>query len=157
MGENRGLPERSSFYVNWAQDFASFISPRRLRERSGRDVEAFLAQSGQRENIADWQLCQVGHALELLYEVFLPRYAPDNEVYGATVVRAMRHQATTKTITQGFQDRVIPGEVERRFPSLLEGINEVRRHHINENLVQKAVKEAAIRAGINKRVSVAIP
>ncbi|HNY71852.1 MAG TPA: integron integrase [Syntrophorhabdus sp.] len=29
----------------------------------------------------------------------------------------------------------------------------VRRHHINENLVQKAVKEAAGRAGINKRVS----
>jgi site-specific recombinase XerD len=29
----------------------------------------------------------------------------------------------------------------------------VRRHHINENLVQKAVKEAAVRAGINKKVS----
>ncbi|MBW2005397.1 MAG: tyrosine-type recombinase/integrase [Deltaproteobacteria bacterium] len=29
----------------------------------------------------------------------------------------------------------------------------VRRHHINENLVQKAVKEAALRAGINKKVS----
>ncbi|MDP2652406.1 MAG: integron integrase, partial [Candidatus Omnitrophota bacterium] len=29
----------------------------------------------------------------------------------------------------------------------------VRRHHINENLIQKAVKEAAARAGINKQVS----
>ena len=29
----------------------------------------------------------------------------------------------------------------------------VRRHHINENLVQKAVKEAAMRAEISKRVS----
>ncbi len=29
----------------------------------------------------------------------------------------------------------------------------VRRHHINENLVQKAVKEAAARAAINKQVS----
>ena len=29
----------------------------------------------------------------------------------------------------------------------------VRRHHINENLVQKAVKEAASRAGISKMVS----
>lgn len=85
--------------------------------------------------------------------MFLPRYAPDKEVYGAPFVRAMGHQATTKTSTQGFQDTVIPGEVERRFPSLLEAINKVRRHHINENLGQKAVKEAAMRAGINKRVS----
>jgi site-specific recombinase XerD len=29
----------------------------------------------------------------------------------------------------------------------------VRRHHINENLVQKAVREAAARAAINKKVS----
>lgn len=29
----------------------------------------------------------------------------------------------------------------------------VRRHHISENLIQKAVKEAADRAGINKRIS----
>ena len=29
----------------------------------------------------------------------------------------------------------------------------VRRHHINENLVQKAVKEATSRAGINRKVS----
>jgi len=29
----------------------------------------------------------------------------------------------------------------------------VRRHHINETLVQKAVKEAASLAGINKKVS----
>ena len=29
----------------------------------------------------------------------------------------------------------------------------MRRHHVNENLVQKAVKEAAARAGINKKIS----
>lgn len=29
----------------------------------------------------------------------------------------------------------------------------VRRHHINENLVQKAVKAAAVRAGINRKIS----
>ena len=28
----------------------------------------------------------------------------------------------------------------------------VRRHHINESLVQRAVKEATLRAGINKKV-----
>jgi integrase len=29
----------------------------------------------------------------------------------------------------------------------------VRRHHIHESLIQKAVKEASLRAGINKKVS----
>ncbi len=28
----------------------------------------------------------------------------------------------------------------------------VRRHHINESLIQKAVKESTLRAGINKKV-----
>lgn len=56
--ENRGRPERSSFYVKWAQDFAGFMPRRRLREGPARDLEAFPAQSGQREGIADWQLRQ---------------------------------------------------------------------------------------------------
>ncbi len=30
---------------------------------------------------------------------------------------------------------------------------EVRRHHVHESLVQKAVKQAALRAGISKKVS----
>ena len=66
---------------------------------------------------------------------------------------------------------MVPGEVERLFSPLVDALKTeircrhysirtetayldwVRRHHINENLVQKAVKEATSRAGINRKVS----
>ena len=38
--------------------------------------------------------------------------------------------------------------IEPRRPILIW----MRRHHINESLIQKAVKEATLRAGINKKV-----
>jgi len=76
--DNRVQPDRSPFYVKWAQAFVNFLPGKRLRDRSRQDIEAFLAD---------------------------PRSGS------------------------------------------------VRHHHINESLVQKAVKEATSRAGINKKVS----
>ena len=70
--ENRVSPDRSSFYVRWAQAYARFMPEKRLQNRSGKDIQAFPADLAQ---------------------------------------------------------------------------------HINENLVQKAVKEATSRAGINRKVS----
>jgi len=46
----------------------------------------------------------------------------------------------------------LPGKrLRERSRQDIEGT--VRRHHINETLVQKAIKEAASRAGINRKVS----
>jgi hypothetical protein len=81
--ENRVRPDHSSFYVNWARDFANFLPEKPLRDRSRKDIEAFWLT---------W------------------------------------------------------GSVDPRN-------GKVRRHHINENLIQKAVREAAARAAINKKVS----
>jgi hypothetical protein len=41
--ENRVRPDRSPFYVNWAKDFANFLPEKPLKERSRKDIEAFLA------------------------------------------------------------------------------------------------------------------
>ena len=75
--ENRVRPDRSPFYVNWAKDFANFLPEKPLRDRSRKDVEAFLANLGKRRGIADWQVRQAEHALRILYEIFLPGYAPE--------------------------------------------------------------------------------
>jgi hypothetical protein len=40
--ENRVRPDRSPFYVNWAKDFANFLPEKPLRDRSRKDIEAFL-------------------------------------------------------------------------------------------------------------------
>ena len=71
--ENRVRPDRSPFYVNWARDFANFLPEKPLKERSGKDIEAFLADLRKRRGIADWQVRQAEHALRILYEIFLPR------------------------------------------------------------------------------------
>ncbi len=54
--ENRVRPDRSPFYVNWAKDFANFLPENPLKDRSRKDIEAFLADLGKRRGIADWQV-----------------------------------------------------------------------------------------------------
>jgi site-specific recombinase XerC len=54
--ENRVRPDRSPFYVNWAKDFANFLPEKPLKDRSRKDIEAFLADLGKRRGIADWQV-----------------------------------------------------------------------------------------------------
>jgi len=73
--ENRVRPDHSPFYVNWAKDFANFLPEKSLRDRSRKDIEAFVAHLGKRRGVADWQARQAEHALRILYEIFLVRKA----------------------------------------------------------------------------------
>ena len=144
--ENRVSPDRSSFYVRWAQAFARFLPEKLLQDRSGKDIQAFLADLAQRQGVADWQVRQANHALKILYETFLPHFASEKTPHPSPNGR--------ETIAKRgeFRDSVRPGEVERGSLSVDPRSGKVRRHHINESLIQKAVKEATLRAGINKRV-----
>jgi hypothetical protein len=95
--EHRVPPDRSPFYVRWAKDFESFLQDKPLKDRSRKDIEAFLADLGRRRGIADWQVRQAEHALRIMYEMFLPRYAPERQT---TVAPAEKHpiqEATAKT------------------------------------------------------------
>ncbi|MDP3039246.1 MAG: tyrosine-type recombinase/integrase, partial [Deltaproteobacteria bacterium] len=56
--ENRVRPDRSPYYVIWAKDFANFLPEKPLKDRSRKDIEAFLADLGKRRGIADWQVRQ---------------------------------------------------------------------------------------------------
>jgi integron integrase len=126
--ENRVRPDRSPFYVNWARDFANFLPEKPLKERSGKDIEAFLADLRKRRGIGDWQVRQAEHALRILYEIFLPGYAPERHTRVAPAEKHPIQEATAKT--DGFRDRVIPGELERRFSDLVEAVKtEVRSRH----------------------------
>lgn len=113
--ENRVAPDRSRFYVKWAKEFTSFMPEKRLKARSGEDIKAFLADLARRQDIADWQVRQAEHALRILYEIFLPRYSPERDTSKEPAKNPPVEKATAKA--EGFRDRVIPGEVERRFLS----------------------------------------
>ncbi len=121
--ENRVSPDRSLFYVKWVQAFADFL-PERLQDRSGKDIKGFLAELRQRQGIADWQVNQAEHALKILYEMFLPHYASEK-----TLHLSPNGQETIYKKSE-FRDSVLPGEVERRFSSLVEALKtEIRTRH----------------------------
>jgi integrase len=99
-----------------------------LKERTGEDIEAFLADLRKRPGIADWQVRQAQHALKILYEIFLPGYAPERHPRAAPVEKRPVQKATAKT--DGFRDCVTPGEVERQFPDLVEAVKtKIRSRH----------------------------
>ncbi len=126
--ENRVRPDRAPFYVRWAKDFDGFLQDKPLKDRSRKDIETFLTDLGKRQGIADWQVRQAEHALKILYEIFLPRYAPERNTAVGSPGRHPPKEAIART--DGFRDRVIPGEVERQFPELIEAVKtEVRGRH----------------------------
>ncbi len=42
LEENRVRPDRSKFYVKWAQTFVDFFPGKKLRDRSADDIRSFL-------------------------------------------------------------------------------------------------------------------
>jgi integron integrase len=126
--ENRVPPDRSPFYVNWAKTFANFIPEKSLKERTRKDIEAFLADLAKRSGIADWRVRQAKQALRILYEKFLPDYVPEKHTRIASVGKHPVQKPVAKA--DGFRDRVIPGELERRFSDLVEAVKtKIRSRH----------------------------
>jgi integron integrase len=128
--ENRVGPDRSVFYVRWAQEFVRFEPGKRLRDRTRQDVEAFLADLRERPGVSDWRARQAEHALKILYEIFIPGYAPKGTTTPAQGSEKEIPTEETGPATIGLRDRVIPGEVERLFSPLLDAARkEIRSRH----------------------------
>ena len=108
-------PERSDFYVRWAQEFVAFQPARKLREPSSAEIQYFLKFLADQMGTADWQVKQAEYALRLLYEQFLPAHQPAGTA-GAS-------EATEKSY---FRDRVAPGEAERRQGVVLQQLRTVQ-------------------------------
>jgi hypothetical protein len=58
LEENRVRPERSDFYVKWAQTFVDFRPGKKLRDRSADDIRSFLEHLRDRPRIEEWQVQQ---------------------------------------------------------------------------------------------------
>lgn len=127
--ETRVNPGHSPYYVRWAQAFVRFIRGKHLRDRGKEDIEAFLADLGKRPGTAEWQVKQAEHALKILYEVFLPAYAPASAT-GEVDGRNHKKVESPGPRAATFRDRVLPGEVERRFAPLIDAMrSEIRSRH----------------------------
>ncbi|MBI4595954.1 MAG: phage integrase N-terminal SAM-like domain-containing protein [Candidatus Tectomicrobia bacterium] len=118
--ENRVRPDRSPFYVKWAQAYVDFLPGKRLRDRSKEDIDAFLADLGKRSGIQDWQIRQAEHALRILYEDFLPKYAPAGPAKRPAEIPKKTRVASKAPKAGTFRDRVVAGEVERLFSPVID-------------------------------------
>jgi hypothetical protein len=130
--ENRVRTDLLVYYEKWVKTFIDFMPDKNLRERSGKDIETFLVDLAQRPNVADWQVRQARHALKILYEMFLPHYAPATTPASVSKMAGQDSEQGQGTITgrRRFRDQVLPGEVERRFSALVEALRtEVRTRH----------------------------
>jgi integron integrase len=156
--ENRVRSDRSPFYVRWAKEFESFLSNKPLRDRSGKDIEDV--------DFARHQIMiRDGKGQKDRVTMLADRFAAPLQEHLARVKAIY-----TQDLAQGIADVYIWPALVRKYPnagkewiwqyvfpakslSVDPRSGKVRRHHINENLVQNAVKEAAMQAAINKRVS----
>ncbi len=132
VDENRVRADLVAYYVKWARSFAAVMPDKDLRERSGKDIETFLRDLAQRQNVADWQVRQARHALKILYEVFLPHYAPAATPPSVSKIAGQDSGQRQGAIAgrRRFRDQVLPGEVERRFCTLVEAFRtEIRTRH----------------------------
>ncbi len=69
-------PDRSVFYVKWAQASVDFAPGKKVRDRSAGDIRSFLDDLRNRPGIEEWQVQQAEHSLKILHEQFLPEYGP---------------------------------------------------------------------------------
>lgn len=123
--ENRIGPDRSPYYVKWAQDFVEFLPEKRLRDRTREDTEAFLTYLRRERGQKEWFVRQAESSLKVLYEVFLPYYKPRQERAAKKIIE---NDSTDKTGV--WRDRVVPGEVERLFGPAIERMKtEIRNRH----------------------------
>ena len=126
LEENRIRPDRSSFYVKWAQAFVDVLPGKKLRDRSREDIESFLEDLRNRPGIEEWQVRQAEHSMKILYQEFLPGYVPAQ----ASAPPRSDPATGTRTKNNPFRDRVVPGEVERLFSPLLHALRtEIRGRH----------------------------
>jgi hypothetical protein len=162
------VPGKSvTFYAYWANRYLTF-SKRLKNADAAEALRLFLEDLQSRENIADWQIQQAKEAIQLYtthfhggkaagtadYEIKATSGPFDPDLVMASIQKAIRVKhyslSTERTYMDWAWQYVFPSSKLSVDPR--SGI--VRRHHLNETSIQKAVGTATRKAGIAKQVSV---
>jgi len=157
------VPEKSvTFYAYWANRYLTF-SKRLKNADAAEALRRFLEDLQSRENIADWQIRQAKEAIQLYTDHFhggkkagiadddaKTTLAPfDKDLGGVYLPDALGRKYPNAPKDWAWQ-YVFPSSKLSVDPR--SGI--VRRHHIDETSIQKAVGTATRKAGIARQVSV---
>ncbi len=119
-------------YLQWIKRFILFHQKRHPREMGALELTAFLSDLASVGRVAPATQAQALNAIVFLYRDVLLHPSPE------------RGQITIRD-GKGFKDRTT------LFPEALSGVT--RRHHVHETSIQRAMKEAVKRAGLERKVS----
>ena len=144
------------FYVNWVKQFLNFCV-QKDSNLSTENIAGFLESLAKRMTVKGWQISQAEHALRLYLKEF-------NE--HILQVKSL-HQNDLKN---GNGEVYMPNALARKYPNAAYGLawqwvfpsgtlsvdprsGRVRRHHIQPDSIQRAIKQAVRDAQIPKPAS----
>ena len=118
LREAGAVEKTISFLLTWVRRFFARFPGRNRRDLGRSEIEAFLGESSQRQEVSNWQIAQARNALELYYEQFrgialAPR--PDDCVDANPPVIS-----PTSQITKPSVDEAASGTLNRSPPQLPE-------------------------------------
>ena len=127
LEENRIRPDRSSFYVKWAQAFVDFLPGKKLRDRSREDIESFLEDLRNRPGIEEWQVRQAEHSMK--------------SVKSAALRSGVTKKVSCHTLRHSFAtDLLIAGADLRSVQEML-GHESIRTTQVYTHVTNRHLKE----------------
>ncbi|GBE03664.1 hypothetical protein BMS3Abin09_00582 [bacterium BMS3Abin09] len=128
----KGIPEKTAlWYLNWLKQFARFIRNRELSQCVITDVEKFLSQLSDKNNLETWQIEQAKNSLLLFYKEYL-NVPWGSRIEGLVIKKADPPKAFLKECPENelFRDESPPKELTTIYRNLLEKLRtEIRVRH----------------------------
>jgi site-specific recombinase XerD len=158
-------------YRSWIKRFILFHGKRHPRDLDAAAVRAFLTHLAVNEHVAASTQNQAFNALLFLYKQVLQIKFPDiSGVERARQSRRLPVVFTKADLKRGYGEVYLPYALERKYRGAAKDFlwqyvfpaekfsadprsGRIRRHHVSEQNVQRAVKSALRAAGIRKNGS----
>lgn len=128
----KGIPEKTAlWYLNWLKQFAHLMRNRELSQCVITDIEKFLSQLSDKNNLETWQIEQAKNSLLLFYKEYL-NVSWGSRIEEIVIKKTDPSKAFLKEYPENelFRDESPPKELTTIYRDLLEKLRtEIRVRH----------------------------